>query len=291
MGPAAERTAGATAPRNVPAVGVDHVTVTYGQRLALDDVSLEFAPGTLTALVGPNGAGKSTLLNVLARTVPVVSGAVRTVAHPAYVLQRTDIPPRLPLTVVDAVAMGRWAERGPLRRLTSRDRQFVGSCMRRLGIAELAGRPVGELSGGQQQRVLVAQGLAQRAPLLLLDEPVTGLDAVARDVILDVITSERDAGTIVVMCTHELSEAKLADQVVLMVDGAVRAIGTPAEVLRADVLAAAYGQVVALADGQRVVVLPASHHHSESEHGHQHDQLLGPDHGHTHDHPHDHEAG
>lgn len=260
-------------------VAVDRATVLYGNCVALNDVSVAFAPGSLTALVGPNGAGKSTLLNVLAGTVAVAHGAVHTVARPAYVLQRTDVPARLPLTVRDAVAMGRWADRGPLRRLTADDRALVSACLDRLGITELAERPVGELSGGQHQRMLVAQGLAQRSPLLLLDEPVTGLDAVARDVILDVITAERAAGTVVVMCTHELSEANLADQVVLMVDGAVRAAGPPAEVLRADVLAAAYGQVVALADGQRVVVLPASHH----EHGHDHSPGHAPGpHGHEH---------
>ena len=159
-------------------VAVDRATVLFGNCVALNDVSVAFAPGSLTALVGPNGAGKSTLLNVLAGTVAVAHGAVHTVARPAYVLQRTDVPARLPLTVRDAVAMGRWADRGPLRRLTADDR--AGSaCLDRLGITEArrtaGGRAVGRAAPADARR----PGAGPAIAAVLLDEPVTGLDAVA----------------------------------------------------------------------------------------------------------------
>lgn len=253
------RDAGAVATH--PAVELETVSVRYGPRIALDEVSMSFPSGSVTALVGPNGAGKSTLLHVIAGVLKHDAGSVRTTLseRPAYVLQRSALDDTLSISVREAVTMGCWARRGALGRITAGDRAVVAEAMERLGIGDLAKRQVGELSGGQRQRVLVAQGLAQQSPLLLLDEPITGLDAVAQQLILDVIAAESAAGTTVVFSTHELSDAARADQVALLVDGHVRAAGTPDEVLRPEVLADAYGQVVAMPDGQHVVVIPPAH--------------------------------
>ena len=112
----------------------------------------------------------------------------------ALVLQTTDVDRTLPVTVREAVTMARYATSGPFGRLRAADRAAVRRSLDRMGVADLAGRQLHELSGGQRQRVLVAQGLAQQAELLLLDEPVTGLDVVSRELILDAVTAERSAG-------------------------------------------------------------------------------------------------
>ena len=121
------------------------------------------------------------------------------------------------------------------------------------------------LSGGQRQRVFVAQGLAQQGEVLLLDEPVTGLDVVSRQRILDVVAEERAAGRTIVMTTHDLAEASTTDHVLLLA-GRIVAAGSPAEVLTADHLADAYGgRLLRLADG--MVLIDDPHHHA---HGHDH---------------------
>lgn len=208
------------------------VAVSYGRVHALDGVDLDITAGTHTALLGPNGSGKSTLLAVLAGVERPSAGNVE-LARPgvAFVVQRSDASDRLPVTVRDTVAMGRWAERGLWRRLTRSDRTLVETCIDRLGLADLADRRLGELSGGQRQRALVAQGLAQRAPLLLLDEPATGLDAEAQQIIDDVIDDEVSRGTTVVTATHHLESARRADRCVLMVRGRIAFAGSPAEAL------------------------------------------------------------
>lgn len=184
-------------------------------------VNTEIRAGTVTALVGDNGSGKSTLLGVLAGTHPLRSGCVdhHSSHRPAFVPQRSAVPDALPLTVVQAVRMGRWARRGPWRPLRREDHESVARCLDRLGISDLAGRPLHALSGGQRQRVLVAQGLAQEAELLLLDEPSTGLDTDARAAIAHVLAEERDRGRAVLVATHAAEEARGADRVLRLHDG------------------------------------------------------------------------
>ena len=166
------------------------VTVRRGGRLALDSVTADFGPGTSTALVGPNGSGKTTLLEVLAGLLPPESGRLLPAA-PRVALVTQDHHHRwLPLTVAEVVRMGRFG-RSPLpRRFSARDRAAVDDAVTRLEVGDLLHRQVGELSGGQRQRVLVAQALARHAPLLLLDEPITGLDLASQERILEVVGQE-----------------------------------------------------------------------------------------------------
>lgn len=242
-------------------VGVEGVSVRYGDHPALLDASVSFPAGTATALIGPNGAGKSTLLDVLAGVALPSGGVVRTAARPAYVLQHSAAPRSLPLSVRDAVAMGVWANRGPWQRVGASGKAVIAASMERLEIADLAGRQVSELSGGQRQRTFVAQALAQQADLLLLDEPVVGVDAAARRHIDRAIAAEAARGATVVVSTHDLADAAVAQQVVLLVGGEQHASGAPGEVLTPSVLAEVYGHVVTLESGERVVVLPVAEHH------------------------------
>jgi len=206
------------------------------------------------AVIGPNGSGKSTLLRTIAGLQQPTEGTVDTgSADVALVLQTTTVDRSLPITVRDTVRMARYAVRGPFRRLRSDDHSAVDAAMARLEVTDLADRPLHELSGGQRQRVLVAQGLAQDAGILLLDEPVTGLDVVSKEVILDVVEEETAAGRIVCTSTHDLHDARRCDRVVLLATELI-AEGAPDEVLvEANLRKAFEGRVLRLPDGQLLV--------------------------------------
>ena len=203
------------------AVALEDVYAGYGGRAVLHGVTAAIPAGTVTALVGANGSGKSTLLAVMASTLAPTAGTVRrgVSRRPAFVVQRSAVSDALPVTVRETVEMGRWAERGPWRRLTREDRAVVRTCMDRLDVADLARRRLGDLSGGQRQRVLLAQGLAQESDLLLLDEPATGLDADSRERIMAVLAEERGRGVTVVHATHSNREAAHADRILRVRDG------------------------------------------------------------------------
>lgn len=231
---------------HAPSVQARGLTLRYGDTVAVADVDLDLPAGCLTAVIGPNGSGKSTLLRAISGLHEPSDGELTCCGRPAghhvaaHVLQTNAVNEALPVTVAEVVRMGRFKERGAFRRFTAEDRSAVDEAMQRMEIADLAHRHLDELSGGQRQRVYLAQGLAQQADLLLLDEPVTGLDLTSLDRIASVLREETDKGRTVVVTTHELHTAQAADHVVL-VAGRIVAEGTPTEVLTPEHLAEAYG--------------------------------------------------
>jgi ABC-type Mn2+/Zn2+ transport system ATPase subunit len=251
------------------AVSATDLVLAYGSRTALAPASFEVLAGSSVSLIGPNGSGKSTLLRAIAGLMAPRHGRLevpgrRAPGAVAFVLQTTDVDRSLPITVRETVTMARYARRGPFARLDRSDRTAVDSSLERLAAADLARRQLHELSGGQRQRVLVAQGLAQEADLLLLDEPVTGLDVVSRELILEAVAVEQAAGRTVVLSTHDLADARQADRVMLLANRLV-AVGAPDEVLTDRALAAAYGgRVLVLPEG--VVVMDDPHHDHRDDH-------------------------
>jgi ABC-type Mn2+/Zn2+ transport system ATPase subunit len=251
---------------------MDGVAVARGHTTVLTVDHLELRPG-VTAVVGPNGSGKSTLLHAISGllsstgTVSVFGRRpVESRRRVAYVLQTQHASEHLLVTAREVVAMARAADRGAFAPLRRADRAIVDEAMHRLEIAELGRRHLAEMSGGQRQRVFVAQGLAQRADILLLDEPVAGLDLVSSQNIRRVIAEERAAGRTIVVATHDLDEAARADHVVLL-NGEVIAAGAPAAVLTPENLRIAYGgRVLELGDG--VVAVDDGVHHDDLEHVH-----------------------
>lgn len=249
-----------------PVITLSGVTLAYAATTVLHDLSLDLPAEALTALVGPNGSGKSTLLNAIAGLLQPVSGSIQVLGAPptqrrrqiTYVQQRNEDNQLLPISGREVVNMGRYVHRGLLGRFTTTDRNAVTDALAAIDATALAGRQMRELSGGQQQRLLIAQGLAQQGEVLLLDEPVTGLDLVSRGAILDVVRSERDAGRAVVMTTHDLADARAADHVVLLA-GRVVAAGPPDEVLTTEHLALAYGRQPVLVGEEWMLDDP--HHH------------------------------
>jgi len=213
----------------------------YGQRIALDASTFSIPAGAVTAVIGPNGSGKSTVLNAFAGLVAPAQGTLEvTGGRVSYVLQSTKVNEALHVTVREVVTMGRYASTGAYGRLRMHDREAVDAAMERLAITGLAGRHLHELSGGERQRVFVAQGIAQEHDLLLLDEPLTGLDLTSAHAIDEMIHEEQEAGRTVVMTTHDLAEARTADWVLLL-SGRVVVSGTPAQALTVEHLTEAYG--------------------------------------------------
>lgn len=252
------------------AVAATDLLLAYGTRLALTGATFEIPTGVVVALIGPNGSGKSSLLRAVAGLLEPRSGVLdvparRSRGAVAIVLQTTEVDRSLPITVRETVTMARYAVRGPFGRLRADDRAAVQEALEALEVADLAGRQLHELSGGQRQRVLVAQGLAQQSDLLLLDEPVTGLDVVSRELILGVIERERAAGRTVLVTTHDLDDARRADLVMLLANRVV-AFGPPEEVLTDEPLRAAYGgRVLRVPEGVIVMDDPHhAHHHGPS---------------------------
>jgi ABC-type Mn2+/Zn2+ transport system ATPase subunit len=236
----------------------------HRRRIALADADFELPSGRISTLIGPNGAGKTTLLHAIGGLTRPDGGTLEVPARRrrggvAYVLQSTEVNGYLPLTVREAVTMGRYATTGPVRRLSGADREAVDEAIEALGIGDLARRQLTELSGGQRQRAFVAQGLAQQADLLLLDEPITGLDLVSREHILAAVEATRAAGRTVVISTHDLGDAAQADHLLLLAARVVAA-GPPAEVLTDEHLSEAYGGRLLRLDERTLVVDDHPHH-------------------------------
>lgn len=248
----------------IAAVTATDLVLAYGSRVVLEAATFAVPGGAVTALIGPNGAGKSTVLHAVAGLLTPRAGRLDVPARQrrggiAYVLQATHANERLPITVRETVTMGRYATAGAFGRLRAADREAVNRAMDALAISDLAARALRDLSGGQRQRTFVAQGLAQEADVLLLDEPITGLDLVSRQHILDAIARERGAGRAVMVSTHDLGDAAAADHLLLLA-GRVVASGPPAAVLTEANLAAAYGGHL-LRVGEQTLILDDHPHH------------------------------
>jgi manganese transport system ATP-binding protein len=258
---------------NPVAVVAHDLMLAYGATVAIDRSTFAIPRGGITALIGPNGSGKSTILAAIAGLIEPVSG--RIAIEPvdgveqrlSFVLQSTKVNDALPVTVREVVAMGRYATTGPYRRLGAADIAAIESSMARMGIGDLAGRHLSQLSGGQRQRVFVAQGLAQEHEILLLDEPLTGLDLTSAQAIDDVIHDERQTGCTIVMTTHDLAEAQVADHVLLL-SGRVIAAGIPEEVLTVGNLTAAYGPNLLHVEGERLFLDDPAHRPVPGRHTH-----------------------
>ncbi len=248
---------------HLPSVALQHVSVAYGTTFALEDVTLTLPRGEQVAIVGPNGAGKSTLFNVIAGIIQPTQGRVELYgSDPAghicvgYVPQRNRIDWRFPVSVADVVMMGRTRKIGLFRRAQQQDHAAVAHALARVRMAEFAGRQIGELSGGQQQRVFLARALAQEAELLLLDEPLTGLDLPSQELLLQILDELQGEGITILVATHDLNQAAAYFSTVLLLNHRVVAVGAPADVLTTDLLRQAYGSqlhVVHSSDGDLIV--------------------------------------
>jgi ABC-type cobalamin/Fe3+-siderophores transport system ATPase subunit len=232
---------------------IQNLSVSYGPRGILHDVSLNVQSGEMLALIGPNGAGKSTLIRAVSGVIPIASGHIRTngdnfaslstlrrARYIATVPQAVSLPPAY--TVWETVLFGRTPHLGFLGQLSSKDEEIARQSLARVSALPLADRRVGELSGGEQQRVLLARALCQSTPILLLDEPTAHLDLQYQVSLLELVSELAYKDNLAVLIAlHDLNlAAHYADRVALMVAGKIKALGTPAEVLQPELIEQAY---------------------------------------------------
>ena len=229
---------------------VDGLSVQRRGRPVVEDVSFVVRAGELVALVGPNGAGKSSLFGALLGLLPRAAGRVDLEGSFASVPQGGPAHASFPVTAHDVALMGAYARTPLLRRLSRADRDRARQALARVGLADLGDTPYTELSGGQRQRVLLARALVQQGSVLLLDEPLSGVDTVSERAIVAALDEERSEGRAVVIATHDLSFARTSADAVLLLNRTLHAAGPPAQSLTANTLAAAYGgRLIVLGDG------------------------------------------
>ena len=255
-------------------VWLSAVTAGYGDRPAIEDVTLALEAGSLVAVVGPNGAGKSTLLKVMAGLLQPWSGRVevlggapgREARRVAYVPQAETVDWAFPVTVGDVVMMGRYPLLGPLRRPGSLDRRHVDEALEKVGMTDHRRTQIGRLSGGQRRRVFLARALAADPALYLLDEPVTGIDATTQDDLMDILVAESGRGLTVVATTHDLATAAQRFGRVAAINRRLIAYGPASLILDPEILSRTYGGHL-LVLGNQTVVLDDAHHHDQAGEG------------------------
>jgi ABC-type Mn2+/Zn2+ transport system ATPase subunit len=258
-----------------PILRLDKVTVAYESGKALDEISFELQRGERLAVIGPNGAGKSTLFKVIAGVLHPTSGVVEVAGSQpdghiciAYVPQRSQVDWNFPLQVRDVVMMGRVGKIGWLRRPTPKDHQIVRSALETVGLQELADRQIGQLSGGQQQRMFIARALAQEAELMLMDEPLTGLDVPAQEELFRILDSLRTQGVTVMVALHDLQTASERFDRVMLLNRRLIGLGSAEQIFTPEHLITAYGGHLRLIPSQQGLIALGDTCCDEVEHDH-----------------------
>jgi ABC-type Mn2+/Zn2+ transport system ATPase subunit len=222
--------------------------VRYESGEAVSQVTFDLARAVRLAVLGPNGAGKSTLLKVIAGVLPPSQGTVEAFGEDpgehiciAYVPQRSQVDWNFPVSVRDVVMMGRIGKLGLLRRPGPVDWATVDHALETVNLSELRGRQISQLSGGQQQRMFIARAIAQEAEIMLMDEPLTGLDVNSQVDILHILDNLRTQRVTVLVALHDLKLAAEHFEAVMLLNHRLIGLGTPGEVFSETHMAEAYG--------------------------------------------------
>ncbi len=233
---------------NTPTLRVTDLGFRYDNVNALEGISFDVKVSERLAVVGPNGAGKSTLFKIIAGVLRPTAGQVQVYGHEptghiciAYVPQRSQVDWSFPVDVSDVVMMGRISKLGPLRWPSSQDWKIVHQALELVGMDALSKRQINELSGGQQQRIFIARALAQEAELMLMDEPLTGLDQNTQDDIFQILDTLRQHKVTVMVAMHDLKLASERFDRVMLLNWRLLGIGGSREVFAPEQLANAYG--------------------------------------------------
>jgi manganese/iron transport system ATP-binding protein len=246
-----------------PILDIRHLSAVYAGRIALENITFHLHVGERVAVVGPNGAGKSTLFKVVAGVMPPTTGEVNISGYSprghiciAYVPQRSQVDWRFPASVADVVMMGRIGQVGFFRWPRRSDWDTVHDALREVDMESMANRQIGELSGGQQQRTFLARALAQEAELVLMDEPLNGLDTPSQEAILVLLDKLREQKITVMVATHDLGQAASHFDRVMLLNHQIIRFGSAQEVLTSENLLRAYGghaQLIHAEDGTSTV--------------------------------------
>jgi len=252
-----------------PALEVRGLYAAYRQAPVLEDITLSLPQGQWTAIVGPNGGGKSSLLNVVIGALAPLRGELRILGQRplaqrqagclAYMAQQENMEWDFPISVRDTVMTGRfglmrrdplWQRLLPPRWANPAHRHAVEEALDAVDMSDMAARPIGELSGGQKKRVMLARALAQQAPILVLDEPLAGIDPPSEALVMATLERQRRAGRTIVMVTHDLPGARRHADRVLLINRRVVGFGAPQEMLSDRMLAQlAVGSIDAASGG------------------------------------------
>ncbi len=236
------------------AIEIKNLTVSYGNKPVLWDITATLPKGKMIAIVGPNGGGKTTLLKSIMGLIPIDGGnitfsdttldAIR--GEIGYMGQRQSIDWNFPINAYDVVMMGRYPHMGFLKRASKEDHEKVKKALDLVQMYEKREKPIGSLSIGQQQRVFLARAFAQEAHLYILDEPLAGVDASTSNLVLSLLNDLTKKGKTVVMIHHNLSAIHTLFHHVLLINTRLYGAGKPSEILVADRLKFAYGQPIDL---------------------------------------------
>jgi manganese/iron transport system ATP-binding protein len=258
-----------------PILDIQHLTVRYNGRAALEDITFHLHEAERVAVVGPNGAGKSTLFKVIAGVLPPTSGEVNIFgSRPrrhiciAYVPQRSQVDWNFPVNVADVVMMGRSAKLGPLNWPHKKDWEYVHRALETVELSNLASRQISQLSGGQQQRMFIARALAQEAELMLMDEPLTGLDTPSQEGLLNLLDTLQNQNVTVMVATHDLDQAATHFDRILLLNHQIIAFGNPTEVLQTKNLLSAYGGRLRSANSENILAVDNYCDDGDDEHTH-----------------------
>lgn len=231
-----------------PILEISKVSVNYDGKQALENITFHLQTGERVAVVGPNGAGKSTLFKLIAGILPATSGEVKISGYGprghiciAYVPQRSQVDWRFPASVADVVMMGRIGKIGLFRWPSHSDWEIVHKALGVVGMNQFASRQIGELSGGQQQRTFLARALAQEAELVLMDEPLNGLDTPSQEAILILLEKLQQEKITVMVATHDLGQAAKHFERVMLLNHRIIGFGSASDVLNNENLLLAYG--------------------------------------------------
>ena len=240
-------------------LAVDGVATGYGSEPVFSGVTFDLHRGERLAVLGPNGGGKTTLFKLLLGELPALAGRISSEDGFGYVPQTERSRLDYPVNALDVALMGTLSRLPWWHRPGRSERAFARAALEQVGLADLADVQFGELSGGQRQRVLLARALVQDAPILLLDEPFTGVDHPSEQLLDLLLRTLAAAGRGIMVATHDLAQARAWDRV-LCLNRRLVAFGAPAEVLSPEVLAETYGADIVLIGDDRHAVLPPHHH-------------------------------
>ncbi|MBC6297054.1 metal ABC transporter ATP-binding protein [Listeria sp. FSL L7-1517] len=239
-------------------MNIQNLTISYKQKVAIDNVSLQIASSKLTGIIGPNGAGKSTLLKGMMGLIPRENGQIILDGVPlstwrkkiAYVPQRSEVDLTFPITVLDMVLLGTYPTLGLVKRPGKKEKQIALEALEQVEMTSFRKRQIGELSGGQLQRVFIARALAQHAEIFFLDEPFAGIDMTSEALIMKLLKKWRDSGKTIVVVHHDFHKVAAYFDEIILLNKKLIAHGLVEQTFTEDNIKTAYGDApIAFAEG------------------------------------------